>query len=212
MQILWGNSWDYQLYNRELNVLLASCSYLPCYLKRCCSIHGFITYLCILWSGFCFHFSPVPFALRGYLHFCYICHQSTLTSGYTLIHSAFLKLLSHCFTWEKWPPSFLSSHFKNFIPSSTDVRAALQKGARCHSKLASLGVPTVESVSCSSQPLISVPDIVPKVLIEINSLDTGDAHLWYPMVLLHIRTVNRIFLNCFPNWNEIFGNQVEHLM
>ena len=115
MQIFWGNSWDYQLYNRELNALWASCSYLPCCLKRCCSIHGFITYLCILWSGFYFHFLPVPFALRGYLHFCYICHQSTLTSGCTLIHSAFLKLLSLCFTWEKWPPSFLSSHFLTFI-------------------------------------------------------------------------------------------------
>lgn len=206
MQIFWSNSWDYQLCNRELNGLLASWSYLPCCLKRCCSIHGFISMCAVEWFLFPF-FRMFPL----HMYFCCICHQSTLTSGCTLIHLAFFKLLSLCFIWEKWLPSFLSSHFLNFIPGSADVRAALQKGARCHGKLAPLWAPEVESVSYSSQPLINVPDIVPRVLMEINSLD-GDANLWYPMVLLHVHTVNRIFLNCFPNWDEIFGNQVEHFM
>lgn len=101
--------------------------------------------------------------------------------------------------------------FPSVVLSLADVRAALQKGARCHGKLAPLCDSVVESASCSSQPLISVPDTVPRVLIEINSLDT-EAHLWCPMVLSHVRTANRIFLNCFPSWDEIFGNQVEHLM
>lgn len=183
-------------------MLLASCSYLPCYLKRCRSIHGFITYLCILWSGFCFHFLPVPFALSGgYLHFCYICHQSTFDIWLHIDTFSIFKASVTLLYLREVTSSFLSSHFKNFIPSSTDVRAALQKGARCHSRLASLGPHSGISVLFLSASHY-VPDIVPKVLIEINSLDTGDAHLWYPMVLLHIRTVNRIFLNCFPNWNE----------
>lgn len=134
-----------------------------------------------------------------YLHFSCICHQSTLTSGCTLIHLAFFKLLSPCFVGRKWFPPFRSSHFFfNVILSLADGTAALQKGARCHGKPAPLCASTVESVSWSFQPLISVPDIVPRLLIEINSLDT-EAHLWRPVVLLHIHAANRIFLNCVPS-------------
>ena len=178
-------------------MLLASCSYFLCCLKRCCGIHRFIVYLCMQWSGFCSHFSACSL-LWIYLHFSCICHQSTLTSGCTLIHLAFFKLLSPCFVWGKWFPSFWPSHFfLNVVLSLANIRAALQKGARCHGKLAPLCVSAMESVSCSFQPLISVPDIVPRVLIEINSLDT-DAHLWCPMVLLHVHKLTESSSTVFP--------------
>lgn len=90
----WSNSWDYQLYGRTLNVLPASCSYFPYCLKKCYSIQGFMCVCCgVVSLSTCLH---DPFALRVYLYFC---HQSTLTSGCTLTHLAFLKLLPPCFVW-----------------------------------------------------------------------------------------------------------------
>lgn len=144
-------------------------------------------------------FLRVPVAFRVWLHFCCICHQSTLTSGCTLTQLAFFELLPLCFGGDELPLSDLVIFLNVFPPALVwpmSERPAVQKGAGCHGKLPPLSASQVESVSCSFQPLISVPDIVPRVLIELNSLDTG-AHLRCPVVLSHVHTV-RIFLNCFP--------------
>lgn len=187
-------------------MLLASCSYFPRCLKKGCSLHRFMVYLRLLWSAFRFRFTAC--GLRTPSLSAFLLHLSPKHLDIWLHVDTcgifFLKLLSPCFVWGKWFPSFGSSHF--FLRCSQSSRCQ-----RCHGKLAPLRASAMESMSCSFQPLISVPDIVPRVLIEINSLDT-EAHLWCPVVLSHVRTAHRIFLNCFPSWDEIFGNQVEHLM
>lgn len=162
--------------------------------------------------------STVPLHLEVSVYFCCICHQSTLTSGCTWIHSAFFNALSLRFAWSKRWPSFQFSHFLNLPPSlflslhcSGRQLSSASERSQVSQEQGSVPLKWMDSVSCSLQPFISVSDIVPRMLIEINSLDT-DAHLWGPTVLFHVHTVNRIFFNCFPNWDEIFGNQVEHLM
>lgn len=78
------------------------------------------------------------------------------------------------------------------------VRAALQAGARSREKLAPRCPSEENSVSSSSQPLISVPDAVPRMLTAANSLDTV-ACLRYLVAPLHVRTAHRLFCNGFPN-------------